>query len=208
MSDTVAYRWSKRTLDVVVAGGGLVLLSPLLLVVAVVVRVGVGSPILFRQVRPGRGARPFTLLKFRTMRGDGSTGVGSDAARITRVGAALRATSLDELPSLVNVVRGEMSLVGPRPLLVQYLDRYTPEQARRHEVKPGVTGLAQVRGRNALDWDTRLSLDVEYVDTCSFGLDLGILLESVSAVVRRHGIVAPGTVSAIEFRGSDAGGRT
>ena len=201
MTSGSAYDPVKRAADLVVALLGLAVLWPVLLVVALAVRVDVGRPVLFRQVRPGLAGRPFTILKFRTMRGDGSTGVASDAARLTPLGRALRATSLDELPSLVNVVRGDMSFVGPRPLLTSYLPLYTPEQARRHEVRPGVTGLAQCSGRNALDWERRLELDVRYVDTRGPLLDARIVLATVAKVLRREGISAEGVATAVEFRG-------
>jgi lipopolysaccharide/colanic/teichoic acid biosynthesis glycosyltransferase len=173
-------------------------------VVAVIVWIKIGTPVLFRHVRPGRDGRVFTLVKFRTMtdarddRGD----LLPDHVRLTAWGRLLRACSLDELPELWNVLRGEMSLVGPRPLLVEYLDRYTAEQSRRHEVAPGITGLAQVNGRNALGWDQRFVLDVRYVDTCSFGLDIRILLKTISNVVARRGITQPGHATAQEFMGS------
>jgi sugar transferase EpsL len=172
--------------------------------VAVVVRIQIGTPVLFRQVRPGRHGRLFTLVKFRTMTDmrDQRGVLLPDHVRLTAWGRRLRAWSLDELPELWNVLRGEMSLVGPRPLLVGYLDRYTAEQARRHEVRPGITGLAQVNGRNALGWEDRFALDVRYVDTCSFALDTRILLETISNVVARRGISQPGQATAQEFMGS------
>lgn len=167
----------KRLIDVVGAAAGLCLLAPLLLVIAVLVRRDLGRPILFRQVRPGRGGRPFTMYKFRTMRDlrDGQGRPLPDAERLTPLGRLLRRFSLDELPELWNVLRGDMSLVGPRPLLMEYLPRYTPEQARRHDVRPGITGLAQVLGRNALPFSQRLALDVQYVDRFSLWFDIKIL---------------------------------
>ena len=159
------------------------------------VRVCLGRPVFFRQPRPGLHGRPFALVKFRTMR----AGTGSDAERLTRFGRFLRTTSLDELPELWNVLRGDMSLVGPRPLLMQYLERYTPEQARRHEMKPGITGWAQVNGRNALTWDERFALDVWYVDHWSLALDLRILARTLGAILRRKGITAPGSATMPEF---------
>jgi lipopolysaccharide/colanic/teichoic acid biosynthesis glycosyltransferase len=157
-----------------------------------------GPPVLFRQVRPGRGGRLFTLRKFRTMR----SGSGPDEERLTSIGRWLRRTSLDELPELWNVVAGDMSLVGPRPLLVEYLDLYSPRQARRHDVRPGLTGLAQVEGRNLVDWDARLELDVRYVETRTLGLDLRILWRTIGLVLRREGISAEGEATMAPFRGS------
>jgi lipopolysaccharide/colanic/teichoic acid biosynthesis glycosyltransferase len=194
-------RAGKRLLDVVIATAALTLLCPVMALVALVVRWTLGAPVLFRQQRPGLNGRPFVILKFRTMReDDGQT--QSDADRLGLTGRVLRALSLDELPQLFNVLRGDMSLVGPRPLLMQYLDRYTPAQARRHEVRPGVTGWAQVNGRNAVSWDERLAMDVWYVDHQSLGLDLVILLRTIGSVVRRRGINAPGEVTMCEFQGS------
>lgn len=184
------------------ATAGLVLLSPLLATAAVAVRLSMGRPIIFRQQRTGREGRLFTLVKFRTMRtarpGDG---FAQDAVRITRVGRLLRVTSVDELPSLWNVLKGDMSLVGPRPLLPEYVARYSPDQARRLEVKPGVTGWCQVNGRNSLTWNQKFSLDVWYVDHASLMLDLRILLATVSRVLRREGISAAGSATMPEFLG-------
>ena len=179
---------AKRAFDLVVGGLALAIAALPMAIIAAVVRVTMGRPVLFRQPRPGRHGRIFSIHKFRTMR----SGSGDDAERLTKVGRFLRSTSLDELPELWDVVRGEMSLVGPRPLLPQYLDRYTPEQARRHEVRPGITGLAQVSGRNATTWEERLALDVRYVDTRSLALDLRIIGRTVGAIVRREGISAEG----------------
>ncbi|AVT32866.1 UDP-galactose phosphate transferase [Plantactinospora sp. BC1] len=195
------YDRRKRLLDLLVAAVLLVLLSPVLLGCAAAVALALGRPVLFRQSRPGRDGHLFELRKFRTMRPAGP-GRTSDADRLTRFGSWLRATSLDELPTLWNVLRGDMSLVGPRPLLVSYLDRYTPEQARRHEVRPGITGLAQVRGRNELSWEEKFRYDVEYVDRRCLRLDLRILLETVLRVLRRQGISAPGNPTMPEFAGS------
>ena len=193
----------KRVLDVAVAGPLLVVTAPIQGAVAVAVVARLGRPVLFRQRRPGRDGVPFTIFKFRTMLPvDAATGRVDDAARMTRLGRFLRATSLDEMPTLVNVLRGDMSLVGPRPLLTAYLPRYSATQARRHEVRPGLTGLAQVSGRNAVGWDERLALDVEYVDTRSMRLDLRILARTVGAVVRREGISAEGEATMPEFLGS------
>jgi sugar transferase EpsL len=179
----------KRTIDVTLAMALLIVTSPFLLVLALIVRLTMGSPVLFRQTRTGLGGRPFTLLKLRTMRlpRSGETSIGSDDARLTRVGGWLRRASLDELPQLLNVLRGEMSLVGPRPLLPEYLPRYSAEQARRHVVRPGITGLVQVSGRNALSWDDRLALDVWYVAHRSTWLDLSILGRTVLAVLSGRG---------------------
>ncbi len=195
----------KRSFDILVSALALVLLSPLLLVLALIVRSDVGSPVLFRQQRPGKDGRPFELVKFRTMRSESALGMGvdSDALRLTRTGRTLRALSLDELPELWNVLKGEMSLVGPRPLLMQYLDRYTPEQARRHEVRPGLTGWAQVNGRNALTWEEKFALDTWYVDNRSFLLDLKILFLTVWRLIRPSGISAEGNATMKEFMGSD-----
>lgn len=191
----------KRGIDVVVAGALLVLSLPVQAVLAALLRIRLGSPVLFRQPRPGRDGEIFELVKFRTMVApDPARGLVSDGDRLTRVGSVLRATSLDELPTLWNVVRGDMSLVGPRPLLVQYLDRYTPQQRRRHEVRPGVTGLAQVSGRNQLTWSEKFALDVEYVDSYSLRLDLRILAATISRVLRRDGIT-DGSSSMAEYLG-------
>jgi lipopolysaccharide/colanic/teichoic acid biosynthesis glycosyltransferase len=174
--------------------------------VAVVVRRDLGSPVLFRQQRPGRHGKPFHLVKFRTMLSLGSSdSVANDADRLTPLGRWLRSTSLDELPTLWNVFRGDMSLVGPRPWLMEYLDRYTPEQSRRHEVRPGVTGLAQVSGRNALTWEEKFAADVEYVNKLGLVMDFRILWATVTAVLRRKGISAPGVDTMPVFQGSRRG---
>src|SRR5204863_509691 len=180
----------KRAFDRTAAAVGLVILAPVLGLAAVAVGTTMGRPILFRQQRPGLRGRLFPVLKFRTMR-DATDATGRplpDGVRLTKLGAFLRSTSIDELPQLVNVLRGEMSLVGPRPLLTRYLDRYTPEQARRHEVLPGITGWAQVNGRNALSWERKFELDVWYVDHWSLGLDLKILWLTLAKVLKREGI--------------------
>jgi lipopolysaccharide/colanic/teichoic acid biosynthesis glycosyltransferase len=189
----------KRIVDVVGAAAGLLVACIPMALIAVALRATMGSPVLFRQVRPGRHGAPFTILKFRTMRG----GAGTDAERLTSLGRWLRATSLDELPELWNVLRGDMSLVGPRPLLVEYLPLYSPRQARRHEVRPGLTGLAQVAGRNLVDWDERFELDVQYVETRSLALDLQIIGRTVRAVLRREGISGEGEATMAPFRGSE-----
>lgn len=198
-----SYAPIKRSVDVAVAGVLLLVTAPLQAVLAVLVRRDLGSPVLFRQARPGRHEQVFELVKFRTMLDvDEERGLVSDADRLTRFGSLLRATSLDELPTLWNVLKGDMSLVGPRPLLVRYLSRYTPQQRRRHDVRPGVTGLAQVSGRNAIGWDQKFALDVEYVERHSPLLDLQILGRTVLGVLRRDGISADGDVTMPEFMGS------
>ena len=196
----------KRWLDIGVAAAALVLLSPLLALVAAGVRARLGNPVLFRQPRPGRHGVPFTLFKFRTMTEDLDVDgeLLPDADRLPAFGRFLRSTSLDELPELWNVVCGDMSLVGPRPLLTKYLTRYTADQARRHEVRPGITGWSQVNGRNALSWGDRFAMDVWYVDHHSFGLDLRILALTVRAVLRREGISGMDTATMPEFVGSGA----
>lgn len=194
----------KRCLDVAGALLGIILLSPLLLAVALAVRVKMGAPVLFRQRRPGLHGRPFTLLKFRTM-SDGIDADGTmlpDGVRLTRLGLFLRRTSLDELAELLNVLRGDMSLVGPRPLLMEYLQLYSAEQARRHEVRPGITGWAQINGRNAISWEQKLGYDIWYIDHQSFRLDLKILWLSVVKVVRAEGISQVGHATSEKFRGS------
>ncbi len=193
----------KRLLDLAVAIPGLIGLSPLMLVVAALVRARMGSPVLFRQARPGLHGRPFTMLKFRTMLDlrDADGQPLPDAQRLTSLGRILRATSLDELPELINVVRGDMSLVGPRPLLLAYLERYSPEQMRRHEVKPGITGWAQVNGRNTVSWAEKFQYDLWYVEHQSFQLDCKVLWKTLKLVATRHGINQPGHVTAEEFRG-------
>jgi lipopolysaccharide/colanic/teichoic acid biosynthesis glycosyltransferase len=195
----------KRLVDVVGAAAGLVLGAPAMLATAAAVRATMGAPVLFRQQRPGLHGQPFGLYKFRTMtdaRGpDGA--LLPDEQRLTRVGQFIRSTSLDELPQLLNVLKGEMSLVGPRPLLMRYLPRYSPRQAKRHEVKPGITGLAQVRGRNALTWPKKFELDVEYVENWSLRLDAQILLETVLRTVKREGISSGGHVTMPEFMGNE-----
>jgi len=196
----------KRALDVAVSALALIVLSPVLLIIAVLVRIELGAPVVFRQQRPGKHGRIFTLYKFRTMRDAslGTTGidaVASDAERLTPFGRSLRRTSLDELPQLVNVFSGDMSIVGPRPLLPEYLDRYNEEQARRHDVRPGIIGWAQVNGRNAVSWDERFTMDVWYVDHRSFALDARIALRSLSALVSREGVSAPGVETMEPFQG-------
>lgn len=194
----------KRVCDILGSMAALIALSPILAVLALVVRRQMGAPVLFRQMRPGLDGRPFEMMKFRTMRDavgpDGR--LLSDAVRLTPLGRWLRATSLDELPELWNVLRGEMSLVGPRPLLMDYLPLYSPEQMRRHEVRPGITGWAQVNGRNAISWEEKFSLDIWYVDNHNFWLDIGILFRTVKLTLRREGITAEGSATYPVFNGN------
>ena len=195
----------KRVFDLILVLLSLPIWVPLLVVIFILVRLNLGSPAFFGQMRPGKSGKPFTLVKFRTMT-DARDALGKllpDAERLTRFGRFLRATSLDELPELWNVLKGDMSLVGPRPLLMQYLERYTPAQARRHEVRPGITGLAQVEGRNALNWEDRFKLDVWYVDNQSVWLDIRILFKTLLAVLKREGITQQGEATAREFIGNE-----
>ena len=197
-------RFGKRVFDTVAAGVLLLVLAPVLALIALAVVCALGRPVFFKQIRPGRDGALFSIVKFRTMR-EAANERGEplpDEARLGRFGALLRSTSLDELPELWNVLRGDMSLVGPRPLLPQYVDRYTPRQARRMEMRPGITGWAQVNGRNALDWETRFEMDVWYVENVSFALDLRILVRTVGKILRREGISAEGRATMEEFRGS------
>lgn len=199
----LSYPTVKRVLDISAAGMLLLVTLPVQAIVSLFVAARLGRPVLFRQPRPGLRGRVFTLLKFRTMRvEDAGRGLVTDDQRLTNFGKALRATSLDELPSLWNVLRGDMSFVGPRPLLVEYLPLYNAEQARRHEVRPGITGLAQVRGRNALSWDERFALDVRYVDRLSASLDAGILVDTFRTVLARDGISADGQATMNRFEGT------
>ena len=195
------YDLLKRALDILIAGLALILTAPIQLVVALLVRINLGSPVLFTQQRPGRSGRMFTMYKFRTMR-DITEDLVSDEDRITPFGSWLRSTSLDELPELFNVLKGDMSIVGPRPLLPEYLPLYTARQARRHEVRPGVTGLAQVKGRNAMPWAERLAWDVRYVETRSFALDCRIALDTFKVVLKREGITEEGQVAMTDFEGA------
>lgn len=194
---------SKRLFDLALTGLGLVLISPFLCLIALLVRINLGHPVLFRQKRLGYRGKSFLVMKFRSMTGDTDFqgDLLPDAVRLTRLGRLLRAYSMDELPELFNVLRGEMSLVGPRPLLVQYLERYTPEQARRHDVLPGITGWAQVNGRNVLTWEDKFKLDVWYVDHWSFWLDIKILWMTIWKVLGREGINQPGHATSGEFMG-------
>lgn len=192
----------KRILDLAISLPVLLLSLPVQAAAALAIRLAMGSPVLFTQTRPGLHGEPFEMRKFRTMRPvDHARGWTDDASRMTSLGSLLRSTSIDELPTLWNIVRGDMSVVGPRPLLMRYLDRYSPEQARRMEVPPGLTGLAQVNGRNAQSWEERFAYDVEYVDSCSPTLDMQILVKTVAAVLRREGITAQGEATMSEFTG-------
>jgi sugar transferase EpsL len=194
----------KRAFDLIVTIPVLMIISPFLVITFLLVKMSLRSPVLFRQQRPGRGGKPFNLYKFRTMTDTRDTkgNLLPDAARLTAFGRFLRSTSLDELPELLNVLKGDMSLVGPRPLLMRYLDRYTPEQARRHEVKPGITGWAQVNGRNALTWEEKFKLDVWYVDNQSLWLDFKIIGLTIWKILKREGINQPGQATMEEFMGS------
>ena len=195
---------SKRVFDLLLTIPGLILISPMLLLVVILVRIFHGKPVLFRQIRPGYHGKLFTVFKFRTMTEirDGQGNLLPDENRITSLGKFLRATSIDELPELFNVLRGEMSLVGPRPLLTQYLERYSPEQRRRHEALPGITGWAQVNGRNTLTWEDKFGYDVWYVDHQSLWLDIKIMAITFWKVIRREGISQEGHATAEEFMGS------
>jgi lipopolysaccharide/colanic/teichoic acid biosynthesis glycosyltransferase len=204
----VIERWAKRWIDIILSSVLLVLLSPLMGAIALLVWWKMGRPVLFRQVRPGLHGKPFVMYKFRTMTNerDAEGNLLPADKRLTPFGKWLRETSLDELPELFNVLKGDMSLVGPRPLLMQYLDRYTPEQARRHEVKPGITGWAQVNGRNSLSWEQKFQMDVWYVDNWSLWFDFKILWCTLRVVLRREGIHAEGHATMPEFLGEHAGG--
>ena len=195
---------SKRGFDLFLSTFGLIILFPVLLVISIIILVYQGLPVLFIQQRPGYKAKPFSIYKFRTMTDDSSPdgNLLPEQQRITRLGKILRATSLDEILELINVFKGEMSVVGPRPLLMQYLSRYSVEQARRHDVLPGITGWAQINGRNAITWEEKFTLDVWYVDNWSFWLDIRILLQTLWKVLLREGIDEPGHISAGEFMGS------
>lgn len=197
-------RSAKRVLDVTVSAAVLLLTLPLMLIVAALIRFNLGSPILFAQLRPGFRARPFVLYKFRSMTSPTSHSGAplADEIRLTRLGMWLRKLSLDELPQLWNVLKGDMSLVGPRPLLMEYLPLYGARQARRHEVRPGITGWAQVNGRNALTWEEKFEYDVWYVEHVSFGLDMRILMLTALRLVRPHGISQPGNATMSRFTGS------
>lgn len=194
----------KRTLDIVIAVPLLILTLPVQAIAALGVLVTMGAPVLFAQQRPGLGGKPFMMRKFRTMRPlDPSRGWIDDASRLTRFGSLLRSTSVDELPTIWNIVSGDMSLVGPRPLLMRYLERYSPDQARRMEVRPGLTGLAQISGRNAQSWEERFDFDISYVDNCSLKLDIKILALTAWTVLRREGVSAEGEATMPEFWGGN-----
>jgi len=198
----------KRLFDLILTVPGLIIISPLLVLIVLLIRIRMGSPVIFRQIRSGLKSKPFLVYKFRTMKEvyDEEGRLLPDAQRLTRLGRFLRSFSLDELPELFNVLRGEMSLVGPRPLLMEYLDRYTPEQARRHEVLPGMAGWAQVNGRNDLTWEEKFQYDVWYVNHWSIRLDIKILLLTPWVVLRREGISQPGNATAQEFFGPKSDG--
>jgi sugar transferase EpsL len=193
----------KRLFDLIITFVVLALLFPLMLIIALLIRLKLGSPVLFRQERPGLHGKPFIVYKFRTMKDlrDSQSLLIPDQDRLTLFGHTLRSTSLDELPELFNVLKGDMSLVGPRPLLMEYLDRYTAEQARRHEARPGITGWAQVNGRNAISWEEKFALDLWYVDHCSLWLDIKILFLTIWKVLRREGISQQGQATMSEFKG-------
>lgn len=198
-------KYFKRPLDIICAALALIVLWPVLLVVAILVRKNLGAPVLFRQERPGKNGRIFSLLKFRTMlppKGDVAN-PDSDEERLTPFGKKLRATSLDELPELINILKGDMSVVGPRPLLKQYMERYSETQARRHEVRPGFTGLAQVNGRNSISWEEKFDWDVKYVDRITFIGDVKIIFATLRTVIRREGINGNNSETMTEFMGSD-----
>ena len=198
-------KFIKRPLDLIFALFTLILLFPVMLIIALLVRIKLGSPVFFKQERPGRSGKIFTLYKFRSMLSDqtGDIDPKKDAERMTPFGRKLRATSLDELPELINILRGDMSFVGPRPLLIRYLERYTPHQARRHEVRPGLTGLAQVHGRNAISWEEKFDWDIRYVDRITFAGDCRIIFETVKKTFRKEGITASGEATMGEFMGTN-----
>lgn len=194
----------KRILDLFLALPAFFLLSPLVVLTAFLIRLKIGSPVFFRQLRPGLHGKPFILYKFRTMtdKRDEKGNLLPDKDRLTRFGQFLRSSSIDELPELYNIIRGDMSLVGPRPLLMQYLERYSPEQARRHEVRPGLTGWAQVNGRNGLSWEDKFKMDIRYVDNHNVFWDIRIILMTFAKVMKRDGISQPGQATAEEFLGN------
>jgi len=195
---------AKRTFDLLLTISCLIITAPLFLVVALIIRISMGSPVVFSMQRPGLHGKPFTLYKFRTMINarDQQGNLLPDHERLTKIGRILRSLSLDELPELLNVLKGEMSLVGPRPLLMEYLDRYTPEQLRRHNTKPGITGWAQIKGRNVISWEEKFKNDVWYVDNQSLSLDLKIVFMTIIKVLKREGISHPGFATMDEFKNS------
>lgn len=197
-------KYIKRCMDVILSGAGMLILLPLIVVTALLVHFKMGSPVIYAQMRPGKDEKIFKMYKFRSMTNacDENGNLLSDAERLTRLGRFLRASSLDELPQLWNIFKGDMSVIGPRPLLVSYLDRYTPEQHRRHEVRPGLFGLAGVKGRNAQSWESKFSYDIQYVDNISFRLDISIFLECILVVLKREGISEEGNATASEFKGT------
>lgn len=205
-NETFYRRYGKRVIDLCLSLVLLILFWWVLAIVAILVRVKLGSPVLFRQPRPGRDEKVFNLYKFRTMTDerDADGNLLPDEQRLTKFGSVLRSTSLDELPEVFNIVRGDMSIIGPRPLLVKYLPRYSAEQRRRHEARPGLTGLAQVNGRNSISWDEKFLYDVEYVDNVSLGLDASIFLRTILATLRRSGISAEGEATMPEFMGDES----
>lgn len=205
-NETFYQRYGKRVIDLCLSLVLLILFWWVLAIVAILVRVKLGSPVLFRQPRPGRDEKVFNLYKFRTMTDerDADGNLLPDEQRLTKFGSVLRSTSLDELPEVFNIVRGDMSIIGPRPLLVKYLPRYSAEQRRRHEARPGFTGLAQVNGRNSISWDEKFLYDVEYVDNVSLGLDASIFLRTILATLRRSGISAEGEATMPEFMGDES----
>lgn len=198
-------KYIKRLLDLILSCIALICLSPILLIVAILVKVKLGSPVIFKQKRPGKDEKIFTLYKFRTMtdKKDEKGNFLPDSQRLTKFGKFLRSTSLDELPELINIIKGDMSIVGPRPLLVQYLERYNKEQRRRHEVRPGLTGLAQVSGRNAISWEEKFNKDVEYIDNITFIGDVKIIFKTVINVIKKDGISSETSVTMEEFMGSE-----
>ena len=202
----ISYDIGKRGFDLAVASAALFATAPVIIGASVGIALTMGRPVLFRQVRPGLGGQPFEMYKFRTMRAPkpGEEMLGTEANRVTRLGALLRRASIDELPCFLNVLNGDMSVVGPRPLLMRYVERYSPRQARRHEVKPGVTGWAAVNGRNATSWEERFELDVWYVENASFWLDLEIVLRTILVVLSRDDIAPEGRVQMPEFMGTAA----
>jgi lipopolysaccharide/colanic/teichoic acid biosynthesis glycosyltransferase len=201
---TTYRRWGKRALDLVISAISLIVLAPIIAIIILLVYADLGLPILFRQLRPGLMGKPFILFKFRTMRDlyKPDDQILPDAERLTKLGKILRSFSLDELPTLLNVLKGDMSIVGPRPLLMQYLARYSPEQARRHDVKPGITGWAQINGRNSISWEKKFNLDVWYIKNYSLILDMKILILTIWKSIKREGINQPGEATSREFMGS------